>query len=37
MKFPFFLFILLSVANAFASDLDFTLINKTARSFGRPR
>ena len=31
MKFPFFLFILL--ANAFASDLDFTLINKTARSF----
>ena len=33
MKFPFFLFILLGVANAFASDLDFTLINKTARSF----
>ena len=32
MKFPFFLFILLG-ANAFASDLDFTLINKTARSF----
>src|SRR5258705_1383683 len=31
MKFPFFLFILL--ANAFVSDLDFTLINKTARSF----
>jgi hypothetical protein len=31
MKFPFFLFILLG--NAFASDLDFTLINKTARSF----
>jgi hypothetical protein len=29
MKFPFFLFILL--ANAFASDLDFTLINKTAK------
>jgi len=33
MKFPFFLFILLGDANAFASDLDFTLINKTARSF----
>lgn len=33
MRFPFFLFILLSVANAFASDLDFTLINNTARSF----
>src|SRR4029077_20049351 len=33
MKFPFFLFILLGVANAFASDLNFTLINKTARSF----
>ena len=33
MKFPFFLFIVLGVANAFASDLDFTLINKTARSF----
>jgi hypothetical protein len=36
MKFPFFLFILfLSVANAFASDsdLDFTLVNQTARSF----
>jgi hypothetical protein len=33
MKFPFFLFILLSVSNAFASDLDFTLINNTARSF----
>ena len=33
MKFPFFLFILLGVANAFASDLDFTLINKTERSF----
>ena len=33
MKFRFFLFILLGIANAFASDLDFTLVNKTARSF----
>ena len=33
MKFPFFLFILLGAAKAFASDLDFTLVNKTARSF----
>ena len=34
MKFRFFLFILfLSVANAFATDLDFTLVNQTARSF----
>ena len=34
MKFGFFLFILLlSVANAFASDLDFTLVNQTGRSF----
>ena len=33
MKFPFFLFILLSIANAFAADLDFTLVNQTARSF----
>ena len=33
MKFPFFFFILLSIANVFASDLDFTLVNKTARSF----
>ncbi len=34
MKFGFFLFILfLSIANAFASDLDFTLVNQTARSF----
>jgi hypothetical protein len=33
MNFRFFLFILLSVANAFASDLDFTLVNQTARSF----
>ncbi len=29
----FFLFVLLSVANAFASDLDFTLVNQTSRSF----
>ena len=34
MKFPFFFFILLlSIANAFASDLDFTLLNQTGRSF----
>ena len=34
MKLPFFLFILLvSVANALANDLDFTLVNQTARSF----
>jgi hypothetical protein len=33
MKFPFFLFILLSIANALAADLDFTLVNQTARSF----
>jgi hypothetical protein len=34
MKFRFFLIIiLLSIANAFASDLDFTLVNQTARSF----
>ena len=33
MKFRFFPFILLSIANAFASDLDFTLVNQTARSF----
>jgi len=34
MKFRFFLFILLlGVANAFANDLDFTLVNQTARSF----
>jgi len=34
MKFRFFLFILLlSVANAFANDLDFTLVNQTGRSF----
>jgi hypothetical protein len=34
VKFRFFLFLLLlSVASAFASDLDFTLVNQTARSF----
>jgi hypothetical protein len=34
MKFRFFLFILLlNVANTFANDLDFTLVNQTARSF----
>jgi hypothetical protein len=33
MKFRFFLFILLGIANAYASDLDFTLVNQTARSF----
>jgi hypothetical protein len=34
MKFRFFLFILLlSIGNAVASDLDFTLVNQTARSF----
>ena len=33
MKFRVFLFILLSIANAFASDLDFTLVNETSRSF----
>ena len=34
MKFRFFLFVLLfSVANAFANDLDFTLVNQTGRSF----
>jgi hypothetical protein len=33
MKFRFFLFILLGVANAFASDHDFTLVNQTGRSF----
>ena len=33
MKFRFFPFILLSIVNAFASDLDFTLVNQTARSF----
>jgi hypothetical protein len=33
MKFRFFLFTLLTITNAFASDLDFTLVNQTARSF----
>lgn len=34
MKLRFFLFILLlTFANAFASDLDFTLVNQTRRSF----
>jgi hypothetical protein len=34
MKFRFFLFaFFLTVANAFASDLDFTLVNQTGRSF----
>src|SRR5437867_2603024 len=34
MKFRFFLCILvLSVASAFANDLDFTLVNQTGRSF----
>ena len=33
MKFPVFFFFLLTMANAFASDLDFTLVNETARSF----
>jgi hypothetical protein len=34
MKFRFFLFVLLlSIASAFASDHDFTLVNQTGRSF----
>src|ERR1041385_4689265 len=34
MKFCFFLFVLiLTVTNALASDLDFTLVNQTGRSF----
>jgi len=34
MKFRLFLLILvLSIANAFAADLDFTLVNQTGRSF----
>src|ERR1700751_5253727 len=34
MKFCFFLFVFfLTVANALASDLDFTLVNQTGRSF----
>jgi hypothetical protein len=33
MKFRCFLLILLSIANVFASDHDFTLVNQTTRSF----
>ena len=33
MRFCVFLFILLSIATAFANDLDFTLVNQTRRSF----
>ena len=33
MRFRLFFFILLGIANALASDLDFTLVNQTARSF----
>jgi len=33
MKFHVFLFIFLGITNAFASDLDFTLVNQTGRSF----
>jgi hypothetical protein len=33
MKRPFVLFMLLSVTAALASDLNFTLVNKTARSY----
>jgi hypothetical protein len=34
MKFRFFLFVLLlNIANAFGSDLDFKLVNQTGRSF----
>ena len=34
MRLRFFLFVLLlSIANVFANDLDFTLVNKTGRSF----
>jgi hypothetical protein len=33
MKSTFLLFILVGVTHAFASDLNFTLINETARSF----
>jgi hypothetical protein len=34
MKFRFFLLILLlGIGNAFANDLDFTLVNQTGRSF----
>jgi hypothetical protein len=33
MKFRCFLILLVSVASAFANDLDFTLVNQTGRSF----
>jgi hypothetical protein len=33
MKFPYVFLVLLGAANAFASDLDFTLVNETTRSF----
>jgi hypothetical protein len=33
MKLLFFLFMTLGAASAWASDLDFTLVNNTARSF----
>ena len=33
MKFAFVFLILFSVANAFANDFDFTLVNQTGRSF----
>jgi hypothetical protein len=33
MRFSFFLLFLLGIANVLANDLDFTLINQTARSF----
>src|SRR5215470_2404732 len=33
MRFRVFLLILLSVGNAFANDLDFTLVNQTSRSW----
>jgi hypothetical protein len=33
MKFPFFLLIFVSIANVFAADLDFTLVNQTGRNF----
>ena len=33
MRFRFFLFILLGIANAFAADHEFTLVNQTGRSF----
>jgi hypothetical protein len=33
MRFRVFLFILLSIGNLIASDLDFTLVNQTSRSF----